>query len=128
TPAANGQSLRLRVDAAASASVHLDAGIASCTLNVSVQHMIADVDIVFGIQPGNGELTIHANQINQFSFNDYNFSGCSVISNIASAVVDFLNSAVGQFVIRMLTPVIDDLIQGFLPNPLGIAGMMDIGA
>ena len=49
------------------------------------------------------------------------------MSDIASVVVDILNSAVGQFVIQLLTPVLDNLVQGLLPHPLGIAGLIDIG-
>jgi hypothetical protein len=125
---AGNQSLHVRVDAAGSTSVHISAGIlGSCTMTISVAHLIADMDIVFGIDPTTGELTIHANQINQFSFNGSSFNGCGILSDIASVVVDILNSAIGQFVIQLLTPVVDNLIQGFLPNPLGIAGMMDVG-
>ncbi len=122
------QSMHVRVDAAASTSVHLDAGfLGSCTMNVTVEHLIADLDIVFGINPANGELTIKANQINQFSFNGHNFTGCGFLSDLADIVLDVLNSAVGQFVIQLLTPVVNNLIQGFLPDPLGVAGMTDVG-
>ena len=104
------QSLHIHVDANGSASVPLDAGIfGSCTLDVSVPHLVADVDVVFGIDPATGELTIHANQINQFTFSGQTFNGCGIISDIASLVVDFLNSAIGQFVIQLLTPVIDEV-------------------
>ncbi|MBS1123758.1 MAG: hypothetical protein H6Q90_5986 [Deltaproteobacteria bacterium] len=124
----DNQSLHLRVDAAGSTSVHLNAGIlGSCTMTITVAHLIADLDVVFGINPGSGELTIHANQINQFSFNGHSFTGCGILSNVASIVVDILNSAIGQFVIQLLAPVVDNLIQGFLPDPLGVAGMMDVG-
>ncbi|HEY0251138.1 MAG TPA: hypothetical protein VGC41_06405, partial [Kofleriaceae bacterium] len=34
---------------------------------------------------------------------------------------------VGQFVIQLLTPTINNLIQGLLPNPLGLASITDIG-
>src|SRR6185503_4106071 len=66
-------------------------------------------------------------QINQFQLN-MNFSGCSLLSDIANLASDIIDSFVGQFIIQLLTPVIDDLLQSFLPNPLGMAGMMDIGA
>ncbi|HEU4610470.1 MAG TPA: MYXO-CTERM sorting domain-containing protein, partial [Kofleriaceae bacterium] len=59
-------------------------------------------------------------------------SGCGFLGDIADLVSDLLddiiNSFAGEFVLDLLTPTVNDLIQGFLPNPLGIAGMMDIGA
>ncbi len=124
----DNQSMHVRVDAAGSTSVHLSAGIlGSCTMTINVPHLIADLDVVFGIDPPTGELTIHANNINQFSFNGHSFNGCGILSNIADVVLDILDSAIGQFVIQLLTPVVDNLIQGFLPNPLGMEGMMDVG-
>ena len=125
------QTLNIVIDAAGGTNVPLDAGfLGSCTLSASVDHLIANVDVTLGIDPATGELTIHANNINQFSFNGTHFSGggaCGFIGDVASVVVDIFNSAIGQFVIQLLTPVIDNLIQGFIPHPLGIAGMIDVG-
>lgn len=127
----NQQTLNIVIDASGGTNVPLDAGfLGSCTLSASVDHLIANIDITLGIDPTTGELTIHANNINQFSFNGTHFSGggaCGFIGDVASVVVDIFNSAIGQFVIQLLTPVIDNLIQGFLPHPLGIAGMLDVG-
>lgn len=131
-PNPDGQTLNLVVDASGGTNVPLSAGIlGSCTLSASVDHLYANVDITLGIDPTTGELTIHAQKINQFSINGTHFSGggaCGFIGDVASVVVDIFNSAIGQFVIQLLTPVIDNLIQGFLPSPLGIAGMIDIGS
>ena len=122
------QVLHAHVDARATAAIPLSAFVGSCTVNVTVDHLIADVDVVFGVDGPTGELTIHANAINQFSFNGHNFTGCGIISDLASVVVDILNTAIGQFAIGLLTPVVDNLIQGFLPHPLGIAAMMNVGS
>jgi MYXO-CTERM domain-containing protein len=121
------QVLHAHVDARATAAIPLSAFVGSCTVDVTVDHLIADVDVVFGVDGPTGELTIHANAINQFSFNGHHFNGCGIISDLASVVVDILNTAIGQFVIGLLTPVIDNLIQGFLPHPLGLEGMMNVG-
>src|SRR5574337_1011090 len=66
----NQNTLHIRIDAAGSTAVPLSVPLlGSCTLNVSVDHLIADLDVILGTDPATGELTIHANQINQFSFN-----------------------------------------------------------
>src|SRR5262249_48598234 len=56
---------------------------------------------------------------------------CGFISDITSAVLSFLNSLPGfikQFVIDLLTPALDNLVQSFLPKPLGLAGVLDWGS
>jgi hypothetical protein len=128
TNVTNQQTLHIHVDAHGSTSVPLDFGIGSCSMSISVDHLIVDADLSLGIDGPTGELTIHLANINQFSFNGQHFSGCSVLSDIASVVVDILNSAVGQFVIQLVTPVLDGLVQNLLPHPLGIAGMLDVGS
>ena len=125
---AGNQSLHLHVDARASTGIPLDVPIfGDCTLSVSVDHLIADGDVVFGVDGTTGELTVHASAINQFSFNGTHFDGCSIVSDLASVAVAIFNSAIGQFVVQLLTPTVDNLIQGFLPRPLGLAGMLDVG-
>ncbi|HEY5945630.1 MAG TPA: hypothetical protein VIV40_09070 [Kofleriaceae bacterium] len=100
---------------------------ASCTLTATSNNLHGDLDISLGVRSDNGELDIHVAQINQFQLN-MSFSGCSLLSDIANLAGSIIDSFVGQFVIQLLTPVVDNLIQGFIPSPLGIAGMMDIGA
>ncbi len=100
---------------------------ASCTLTASSNNLNGDLDITVGVRADNGELDLHVAQINSFQLN-MSFSGCSLLSDIANLASTIIDSVVGQFVIQLLTPVVDNLIQGFLPSPLGIAGMMDIGA
>ncbi|HEY0250118.1 MAG TPA: hypothetical protein VGC41_01285, partial [Kofleriaceae bacterium] len=98
----------------------------SCHLDVSSNNLAADLDIGFGTRADNGELTINLKQINSTSLN-LDFSGCGPISSIGNFVSDVLDSFVGQFVIQLLTPTINNLIQGLLPNPLGLASITDIG-
>ena len=99
----------------------------SCTLGVGGNNIAIDADIAFEIKPANGELGIRLERINGLDTSDLNFSGCSVVSDVANLVNSLLNSFIGEFIIDLLTPTLNDLIQGFLPDPLGIAGMVDIG-
>lgn len=122
------QTLHIHVDAHGGTSVPIDFALGSCTMSINVDHLIVDADLSLGIDAPTGELTIHLANINQFSFNGQHFSGCSILSDIASVVVDILNSAVGQFVVQLITPVLDGLVQNLLPHPLGIAGLLDVGS
>src|SRR5205085_85953 len=124
----NNNTLNVFVQANASVAVRIDPPIFSaCTMNVTANNLSADLDIGFSIDPATGELRIQLNRINDYSLSGVSYSGCSVISFLASLVTDLLDSFLGHFVVDLLTPTINDLIQGFLPDPLGIEGMVDIG-
>jgi MYXO-CTERM domain-containing protein len=126
----NQNTLHLTISTSVNATIPIRGQVigigASCTLTATSNNLNGDVDITVGVRADNGELDIHLAQINQFQLN-MNFNGCSLLSDIANLASDIIDSFLGQFIIQLLTPTIDDLIQGFLPSPLGIAGMMDIG-
>ncbi|HTJ42733.1 MAG TPA: MYXO-CTERM sorting domain-containing protein [Kofleriaceae bacterium] len=129
TTVTTSQKLNLKIDTNADVSIPVDPPIFSaCTLSVTADHLKADLDIAFDIDPTSGELGIHLDQINSVDLSGVNFSGCSVISFLANLVTDILDSFVGDFIIQALTPAIDSLVQGFLPHPLGIEGMVDVGS
>ncbi|HEY5921130.1 MAG TPA: MYXO-CTERM sorting domain-containing protein [Kofleriaceae bacterium] len=127
----NQNTLNIRVSATVNTSIRvrgqlIGVSLGSCTLNISSNNLNGDMNIALGVKPTNGELEIRLAQINQFQLN-MDFSGCGIFSDIADLAADIIDSFVGQFIIQLLTPAVNDLIQGFLPSPLGIAGMMDIG-
>jgi hypothetical protein len=99
----------------------------TCTMHVNGNNLFFDADIAFGIRPGNGELEIRLDRVNRFSTSGLNLSNCGIISDFGNLINDILNSFVGDLFVQLLTPVLNDLVQGFLPDPLGIAGMVDIG-
>jgi hypothetical protein len=112
--------------------VHIDAGIiGSCTLNVDLQNAKIDVNIGFGIDPATGELTVHLTGINVFDISGTQIGGCglvgSIINAVAGVITDFLSGPLGNLIIGFLTPVIDSFVQGLLPDPLGVEGILDVG-
>ena len=127
----NQQRLNLRVQLDAYSTVPLSGQVIgigfSCSLGLTGDNIVLDADIAFEIDPTDGELRIRLVAINGLDTSDLNFSGCSVVSDVANLVNSLLNSFIGEFVLDLLTPTLNDLIQGFLPDPLGIEGMVDIG-
>ena len=127
----NQQRLNLRMQMDAFTSVPLSGQVIgigfSCTLSLTGNNIVLDADIAFDIKPADGELGIRLVAINGLDTSDLSFGGCSVVSDVANLVNSLLNSFIGEFVLDLLTPTLNDLIQGFLPSPLGIAGMVDIG-
>ncbi len=127
----NAQNLNMQISTSISTTVHIDGKVVgigfSCDLGVSSNNLNGDVDIAFGIKPADGELDIHLAQINSFHLG-LDFSGCGPVSSVANLASTILDSFLGQFLAQLLTPALDNLVQGLLPNPLGVKGLMDVGA
>jgi MYXO-CTERM domain-containing protein len=132
----NQNRLRLSISTTLSTQIQisgrvLGVSVGSCTININSPDLMGSIDIALGVRADNGELDLRLDNINQFQLN-LDISGCGILGDIADLVGQLLdeltNSFLGEFILDALTPAVNDLIQGFLPNPLGIAGMMDIGA
>ena len=119
--------LDLEIDADGDAAVRIDPPIFSaCTLNVTIDSLKADVDVGLGIDPTTGALTAGLRQINDSELSGVNFSGCSVISFLASLVTDLLDSATGTWIADSVTPAIQNAIVQVLPPPQEVAAMVDL--
>ncbi len=129
TPTVTNQNLlNLQLSTSVATTVNISGQVIgigfSCSLNISSNNLGGNVDIGLGIRPDSGELELNLANINSFTTN-FDFSGCGPLSDIGNFVSEFLDSFVGQFIIDLLTPTINDILQDLLPSPLGIAGMLD---
>jgi MYXO-CTERM domain-containing protein len=94
-------------------------------------HMVATIDLK--TDPTTGELTIHLHDLTipDLAVTTDGVGGvCGFISDITSFVLSFLNGLpdiIKNFILQLLTPTIDNALQGFLPKPLGLAGTVDTG-
>lgn len=131
TPTVRGNKLNIDISTSIGTNVGIQGQVLgidfSCHLGVSSNDLRGDFDIAFGIDPGNGELRINLDRINSFHLG-LDFSGCGPVSDVADFLASVIDSFLGQFIVRLLTPAINNLLQGFLPNPLGLAAMMDVNA
>jgi MYXO-CTERM domain-containing protein len=109
--------------------VHLDYQVfganGSCDMDVDGNNILLSASIIFDID-AQGELRVHLEQIDDYDLSGVQFSNCSFISAAGNFARDFLESYFGQWVVDYLTPTIDDMIQGMLPDPLGIEGVVDL--
>lgn len=130
TQVTDQQRLNLKISTSMSTSIHLSGQVVGidfvCTLGVSSENLSADLDVALDVDSDTGELTIHLDQINKVNLG-LDFSGCGPISGLADLTGAILDSFIGQLGVNLFKPTIDNLIQGFLPRPLGLAGMMDVG-
>ena len=132
TPLPNSNLIRVNVGLNASAAAQFkavvaDADVITCSLTGQSSTLGGSFDIALGVKQTNGELDIRLDKVNAFTLG-FNFSGCGFASDILNGVTAVVDSFVGQFLVQFLTPFIDDILQNFLPSPLGIANMMNIGS
>jgi hypothetical protein len=125
----NNQTLNIKIDLSASTTVPLTPPFpfGRCDMRVTFDSVKADLDIGFDVDPVSGELKINLANINDTDLSGVNFSDCGIGSTLLNLVTSILDSFLGDFVIQLLRPAINNIIQGFLPNPLGIAGVTDLG-
>jgi hypothetical protein len=125
------QRLNVAVQLDVHSIVHLDYQVfgadGSCDMNVDGDNIFLDADIVFAVDPASGELRVHLGEINDYDLSGVQFSNCGAISSFGNFARDFIESWFGEWIVDAFTPTLDDLVQGMLPDPLGVAGVMDIG-
>jgi len=125
------QELNIKVQLDVHALAHLRGNVLgahpTCDMTVDGNNLFVDVDILFDIDPANGELNLHLGTINRFDANGLQLGNCGFISDLGNLVIDILNSFIGEFIVDLLTPTLDGLVQGFVPDPLGIEGLVDLG-
>jgi hypothetical protein len=104
-------------------------GATSCTMNVTSTgdaHVVAQA--VLATEPQTGELMVHLAEggVHMASL-PLRFEGCSLLGPILTLLEPLANTAIGQAIIQALTPALDDALQGLLPHPLGLEGLLDAG-
>ncbi len=125
----------LNIDTTIPISVFL---IGSCNLRISTTAanpdtpIIADLNLGLGIKRPDGELDVKVTGVNQIDIGGIDFiSDGGVICDIAAGAGDLIVT-VGNFFTNLIGPIltgpINNLVQSILPNPLGIANMIDAGA
>ena len=128
-----GSVLRIGVGVNVDTTVPIDTVItSSCSLRVHTTSPITlNADIAFGIKPADGELDIRVANVNSINLGGVSFSSNGgTVCNAAATLGDFIADVLNVFTSNLgplFTGIVDDLIQGMLPQPLGIAGMMDMG-
>jgi len=125
----NSSTLTLRLDLAAAATVPTEApGFAPCYLNANADHLYGDADIELVPDPTTGELTVTLAQIRNLDLSRLQITGSSGFCSGASVFATFLKAYLADTLADYMTPTVNDLIQSYLPDPLGIEGVIDVGS
>ena len=127
--ASSSTTLTLRLDLAANATVPTEApGFAPCYLTAVGDHLYGDADIQLLPDPTTGALTVTLTQIRNIDLSRLNVTGSSGFCSGASVFATFLKDYFATAIADYMTPTVNDLIQSYLPDPLGIEGVVDIGS
>jgi hypothetical protein len=125
--------LRVGVRANMSAIVPVQAKIfgrpigGACQMRVVLRNGGADAAIGLVVDPSTGELDIRLRALD-LVLNGFDAANCGLVDNAVDLAVAILRSPIGSFLVNVLTPTFDRLIRSFLPQPLGLEGMLDLGA
>jgi MYXO-CTERM domain-containing protein len=100
----------------------------SCTFNfkATAAHVVAYIR--FAIDPGSGELQVHLDHLDSLDLSDSSFGSddCSVLGTILGAVWDAAKGMMADWLVQLISPLFDTFVQGILPKPLGLEGMLDL--
>jgi MYXO-CTERM domain-containing protein len=121
--------LTLTIDLEGHAVIPTDAQFFSpCFLYADGEHLAADIDLELGTDDATGALTLRLAQIRNVDLSTLDFSGSGGFCSGASVFADFLKDYFAQQLADYLAPRLDEMIQGLLPDPLGLEGVIDLGA
>jgi hypothetical protein len=130
TPETGALRLRTQFDTQVNVPVLFDpiigGNVGPCTLNVTANNTIVDARVRLGINSGTGELSVTLDSIPNLSL-DPNVSGCGFVGGVIDFIADLIADAIGvDFIRNLLTPLLNDLLQGMLPDPMGLEGVLDV--
>jgi len=130
TPETGALRLRTQFDTQVNVPVAFDpiigGTIGPCTLNVTANNTIVDARVRLGINSGTGELSVTLDSIPTLDLNP-SISGCSFVGGVLNFIANLIADAIGvDFIRNLLTPLLNDLLQGLLPDPMGLEGVLDV--
>jgi MYXO-CTERM domain-containing protein len=130
TPETSTLRLRTQFDVQVDVPVLFDpiigGDVGPCTLDVTINNTVVDARVRLGINSGTGELQITLDSIPNLSL-DPDIDGCGFVGDVIDFIADVIADAIGiDFIRELLTPLLNDLLQGLLPDPLGLEGVVDV--
>ncbi len=129
--AAGPQTLRLRAQVDATLTVPTSFQIVgvpgSCNVGVTANNFVLIADIPLTIDNGSGELVIGTPNLPRPSLS-VDFSGCGFGSVLLDLFSGFFTDFIIDAVIDTVRPTLEGLIRDLIPNPMGVAGTMDLGS
>jgi MYXO-CTERM domain-containing protein len=124
----NTSILTVRVDVDVNATIPTEQSLFQpCNIFADGNHIKGDANLELATDPTTGELTVAVKDITNIDLTGLVLTGDGTFCNGASGFADFLKDYLKQQIADLLKPKLNQLIQDFLPDPLGIEGVVDVG-
>lgn len=125
--ATDSQTLTVSLNMRADADVPTDAPFFDpCIIYVDGNNLRGDADIELRTDPATGELAVRLARIRNVDLSGLSFTGSGGFCSGASSFADFLKDYFSQQIVDYLTPRLDELVQSYLPDPMGLEGVIDV--
>jgi MYXO-CTERM domain-containing protein len=126
--ATNNYTLTVHLNLSVNGTIPADApAFSACHIFVTGNNIVGDADIEMRIDATTGELGVTLARIRNVDLSSASFSGDDTFCSGASSFADFLKDYFAQELVDYFTPRLDSLIQSYIPNPLGLEGLVDMG-
>ncbi|MBK7536681.1 MAG: hypothetical protein IPI49_15205 [Myxococcales bacterium] len=129
--AASAQTLRMTVQVDTDAVVPLAYQVlgidGSCSVTVEADNVRINADINLGINAASGELAIAVGQIPRPNLSLV-FRNCGLVTALLNLLEGYLEDYIVDAMLAVLRPTLEGLIDNLLPDPPGVAGVIDVGA
>ncbi|MFH2007353.1 MAG: MYXO-CTERM sorting domain-containing protein [bacterium] len=149
--ASNMLMLDLTIDVAFVLDAHLEIDIMNfsvldITCGLGLTTLDGPLHVTVGIEPyirpEDGELRIRLGHLSNLDISGFNLSlqGCGIVGDYLNTYLDYVNdiidiidsilgNAITDFIMnQFLLPMVGDMIDGFVPDPLGLEGQFDVGS
>lgn len=121
-------------------------GLVDVTCGIGIDTWQEPLHMTVGIEPyirdADGELRLRLVNVSNLSLAGINFeiSGCGIVGTYLNTYLDFVNqlfdwldlilgNVITEFIVNsFVLPLMQDFIDGLLPDPLGLEGQFDIGS
>ncbi len=107
----------------------------NCVLSASLPDALVSFDVSFSVNSGSGEMEIDFDTVNDFNLTGLEINGCGLLGDaldglfsLLTEITSILTDELGFFFGPLLAELAESLLDQFLPDPLGLEGVLDVGA
>jgi MYXO-CTERM domain-containing protein len=126
--ATNNYTLTIHPTLAVSGTIPVrQSGNPDCNVFINGTNVTGDADVELTIDAQTGGLKAKVARIRNLDLSGLIFTDDGGFCTTATGLFDFVRDNFDDYIVAYATPKLDEMVQGFLPNPLGLEGVVDVG-
>jgi hypothetical protein len=102
-------------------------GQPNCNVFINGNNITGDADVELTIDQQTGELKANLARIRNLNLSGLVFTDDGGPCATATGLFDFVRDNFDDYIVSYATPRLNQMIQDFLPNPMGLVGVVDVG-